>query len=76
MKKKILQESFKSAALGGVGSGVASAAIAFYLIGMPAGAVENAVNNGMAGLFSGAISGFIAVVVAARIFGARSENQS
>jgi hypothetical protein len=76
MKKKILQESFKSAALGGVGSAIASAAIAFYLIGMPGGALENAVNNGMAGLFSGAISGFISVVVAARIFGARSEGQS
>lgn len=71
MKKKILQESFKSAVLGGIGSGVASAAVAFYLIGMPASAVENALNNGMAGLISGAISGFVSVVVAARIFGAR-----
>lgn len=75
MKKKILQESFKSAVLGGIGSGVASAAMTFYVIGMPAGVVENALNNGMAGLFSGAISGFMGVVGAARIFSARQGGQ-
>ncbi|HEX5392746.1 MAG TPA: hypothetical protein VFW68_05690 [Rhodocyclaceae bacterium] len=76
MKMNILKESFKSAVLGGVGSGAASALIAFYLIGMPADVVENVVNNGMAGLFSGAISGFIGAFVAAHIFGARQEEQA
>lgn len=72
MKTSILSEAVKSGILGGVFGCATSAAVAYFLVGIPANPAENWINNGLSGLFSGVFSGFIGVFLALRKFGTSS----
>ncbi|MFD6424258.1 hypothetical protein [Streptomyces sp. NPDC060198] len=58
-----VRTSAASAIIGGLAGAVMSAAVVYFIIGMPDGEGTNALNNAISGLISGFLAGFIGLMV-------------
>lgn len=58
-----VRTSAASAIIGGLAGAVMSAAVVYFIIGMPDGEGTNALNNAISGLISGFLAGFIGLMI-------------
>jgi len=66
-------EAAREGIVGGVISGIASAAVNYLAVGMPHSEAANAINNGLSGCFSGFFTGFIGTLVLFRRLGRKEQ---